>query len=288
MAQPVSFVTFPQLANPNLNVAIVPAQVASLQRVPGNLLVPPTTDGTIVTFEDGTEVGVVGTVNAVGAALAAAAVGSSLVLRPSLADPAVNLAIQGARVSALLPVPAQLLVPPTTDGTRIVYEDGTERTVVGTVAATAAALVVAPPAPPSTLPNWLRASTSSAMGVDETTAAAFAPIPGAVITTPAGFTSSCILSLGGTGESTNAAASGGAIRVTKNGGAIGRTLQWGPGQFAANGIPAMGLGAMGLQLLDGTVPGDLWGIEIACVPGGGADIFRTRDACINLARFPGP
>lgn len=283
MTQPVSFVTFPQLVDPTKNTAIVPAQVASLSPVPATLLVPPTPAGTIVTFEDGTEVGVVGTVAAVGAALAAAAVGSSLVLLPSLADPAVSLAIQGARVSALVPVPAQLLIPPVTDGTRIVYEDGTERAVVGTVAATAAALTVAP-VPPAAQPfelQYLLDSKQQNVPTASTNNAATQPIPGAAITVPVGGAGTWLLFGGGIFGTDTPAAEGVRAVLTVNGGDVGGPLTVGAGI----GAPAGPIFSFGNSLrLNGVADGDVLGIGFRATVGGGAPLALASSAWVTAWR----
>jgi hypothetical protein len=120
---------------------------------------------------------------------------------------------------------------------------------------------------------------------EDFTAAAFAAIAGLSLTVPVGAGGNYLIMISGTGESTNAAASGGAVRVALNGGAIGRTLTWGVAQFINNNQAAMGLGAMGLQLEQPLVAGDVLTVEAACVPGGGADIFRVRDVSITIIRI---
>lgn len=286
MTQPVSFVAFPQLVDPTKTTAIVPAQVASLSPVPAALLVPPTPAGTIVTFEDGTEVAVVGTVAAVGAALAAAVVGSSLVLLPSLADPAVSLAIQGARVSALVPVPAQLLVPPVTDGTRIVYEDGTERAVVGTVAATAAALTVAPPPPiPPVIPpfgtQYLLQTAAQNVPSSTTNSAAPTPVPGALVTIPAGGAGDWLVNVSGAVGSNTPATDGVRAAILLNGAEVAGPLQI-PGGATAATTAVWWFSQWGL--FGGLVVGDTLGAGFRATPGGGVPLAIAASFSVTAWR----
>ena len=270
MVQPVSFVSLASLADPAVNLAVVPAQVASLQRVPPALLIAPVTDATIVTYEDGTTLAVVGTVAATLAALNGASVGSSLVLLPSLADPAVNLAIQGARVSGLTAIAAALLIPPVVAATRVLYEDGTTRNVVGTVAATAAALAVATPAPPS--PGSFAAQflfQIAVAGAFSTVNAALTLAPGSVITIPAGGAGNWLIQAIAYMATSNIA-NGVQATIRKNGGALGQLLTLAAGSLAVgDSAPFVGI------VFDNPAVGDTFDLAIAANPGGGAD---TADA----------
>jgi hypothetical protein len=94
-----------------------------------------------------------------------------------------------------------------------------------------------------------------------------------------------MLEMAGTLESSDAANAGCTFGLAKNGVAIGRTVRWGPAQFVGNGLAALGVGSMGLQLEDAAIVGDFYEMLIGVDPGGvGGDDITLRDATITAWR----
>lgn len=95
-----------------------------------------------------------------------------------------------------------------------------------------------------------------------------------------------LFSVAGTAESTDVANCGATMQVFKNGGAIGTQLAWPAPTFGGANQPAMGLGAMGMQLFDSAVPGDVYDVRIGVVPGGvGGDDITVHDVQLVAIRL---
>lgn len=115
-------------------------------------------------------------------------------------------------------------------------------------------------------------------------AAGPAPITGLGITIAAGQAGGYLFILGGTWDSTDVANCGGSAQITKNGVGIGTALQLGAPAFGSAGL-GVGIGAMGLQLEDTAIVGDVYGVQIGVIPGGvGGDDITVHDVTLTAIR----
>lgn len=165
-------------------------------------------------------------------------------------------------------------------GTRVTPSSGSPIDVAESVQIVKT-IILAALAPQNLSSFVLRASMTG--GQQDTTTTVLAAIPGLSITVPVGGAGTYLGIISGVAMVDAQATTGGKVTIAKGGAPIGKTLEWGVGQFAVTGLAAMGVGAMGFQYGDALVDGDVLTVQFARI--GAAGTFSVLDVTLTLIKI---